>query len=131
MKKNFVCLINLILEWLYWKMDVGYRYTSICLTKLDILDTLAEIKICTQYKLNGKEIDYFPSNATELAQVETVYETVQGWQTSTEGIRCLDNLPPNAQKYVRLIEKYLEVPSMLYMFSINSFFLNTFYFIFY
>ncbi|XP_015510407.1 adenylosuccinate synthetase [Neodiprion virginianus] len=85
-------------------------YTSICLTKLDILDTLEEIKVCVGYRLNGKDIDYFPSSASELGRVEVVYETVKGWETITEGVRSLENLPPNARKYVRLIEERLNVP---------------------
>lgn len=86
------------------------RYTSLCLTKLDILDTLPETKICVGYRLNGKDIDYFPSSAWEVAKIETVYETVEGWQTTTEGVRSLDKLPPNALKYIQIIEEYLDVP---------------------
>jgi len=86
------------------------RYTSICLTKLDILDTLPEIKVCVGYRLNGKDINYFPSSAWELAKVETVYKTLEGWQSTTEGVRSLDKLPPNAHKYIQIIEEYLDVP---------------------
>lgn len=85
-------------------------YTSLCLTKLDILDTLPEIKACVGYRLNGKEIDYLPSSASELARVETIYETMEGWLSNTEGVRSLEQLPPNAGRYVRLIEDYLNVP---------------------
>lgn len=86
------------------------RYTSLCLTKLDILDTLPTIKICVKYRLNGKDIDYFPSSASELARVEPVYETIEGWNVTTEGVRSLDKLPPNARKYVNIIEEYLCTP---------------------
>ncbi|KMQ89186.1 adenylosuccinate synthetase-like protein [Lasius niger] len=85
-------------------------YTSISLTKLDILDTLPEIKVCVGYQLNGKDIDYFPSSACELAKVEVVYKTVEGWQSATEGVRSFDKLPPNAHKYIQIIEEYLDVP---------------------
>ncbi|KAK0097622.1 hypothetical protein PV326_000585 [Microctonus aethiopoides] len=85
-------------------------YTSLCLTKLDILDTLPTIKICVKYRLNGKDIDYFPSSASELARVEPVYETIEGWNVTTEGVRSLDKLPPNARKYVNIIEEYLCTP---------------------
>ncbi|XP_015597867.1 adenylosuccinate synthetase [Cephus cinctus] len=85
-------------------------YTCICLTKLDILDTLSEIKVAVRYRLDGKEIDYFPSNASVLARVEPIYETCKGWETNTEGVRSLEKLPPNAKKYVRLIEEHLDVP---------------------
>ncbi|XP_043273699.1 adenylosuccinate synthetase [Venturia canescens] len=85
-------------------------YTSICLTKLDILDTLPHIKVCVGYRLNGKEIDYFPSSAVELGRAEPIYETVEGWRSTTEGVRSLEKLPPNARKYVELIEEHLDIP---------------------
>ncbi|KAG7200108.1 hypothetical protein KM043_000553 [Ampulex compressa] len=85
-------------------------YTSICLTKLDILDTLPEIKVCVGYRLNGKDINYFPSSTSDLAKVEPVYERVEGWQSTTEGVRSLEKLPPNARKYIELIEEHLNVP---------------------
>lgn len=88
------------------------RYTSICLTKLDILDTLPEIKVCVGYQLNGKDIDYFPGSSCELAKVEAMYKTVEGWQSAIEGIRSFDKLPPNAHKYIQIIEEYLDIPGM-------------------
>ncbi|KAF7987410.1 hypothetical protein HCN44_003172 [Aphidius gifuensis] len=85
-------------------------YTSIFLTKLDILDTLAEIKICIGYRLNGKEIEHFPSHASDLAKVEPIYNTIEGWMEKTEGVRSFDKLPLNARKYVKMIEEHLETP---------------------
>lgn len=85
-------------------------YTAFCVTKLDILDTLPEIKLGVAYKLNGKVIDYFPSSSAELASVEVDYITLPGWQTSTEGIRDFKQLPENAQKYVERIEEIVDVP---------------------
>ncbi|KOX81300.1 Adenylosuccinate synthetase [Melipona quadrifasciata] len=85
-------------------------YTSICLTKLDILDTLPKIQIGVGYRLNEKEIDYFPSSTSDLAKVEVVYETLDGWESTTEGVRSLEKLPPNAKKYIQLIEEHLNVP---------------------
>ncbi|XP_014204064.1 adenylosuccinate synthetase [Copidosoma floridanum] len=85
-------------------------YTAICLTKLDILDTLPTIKVCIGYRLNGKVIDYFPSSVTDLAKVEPIYEEFEGWKTSTEGVRSFDNLPLSAQKYVQILEDCLEIP---------------------
>ncbi|CAG5107707.1 Similar to AdSS: Adenylosuccinate synthetase (Drosophila melanogaster) [Cotesia congregata] len=84
-------------------------YTCVCITKLDILDTLPELKVCIGYRYNGKEIDYFPSTASELAKVEPIYETLEGWNSKTEGVRSIDELPPNARKYVQLIEDKLNV----------------------
>ena len=98
---------------MYTKCDIFtliVRYTAICLTKLDILDTLPEIKVCVGYRLNGEEIDYVPSITSELAKVETIYEQLEGWLSNTEGTRALEKLPPNAQKYVRKIEDYLGIP---------------------
>ncbi|XP_066592752.1 adenylosuccinate synthetase [Prorops nasuta] len=85
-------------------------YTSLCLTKLDILDTLSEIKVCIAYQLNGKEINYFPSSTSELSKVEAIYEKLDGWSSNTEGVRSLDKLPTNARKYIQLIEEHLNIP---------------------
>ncbi|XP_034940912.1 adenylosuccinate synthetase [Chelonus insularis] len=85
-------------------------YTSICLTKLDILDTLPEIKICIGYRINGNNIDYFPSTVSELSRVEPIYETFEGWNVPTEGVRSLDKLPLNARRYVKTIEDHLGIP---------------------
>lgn len=85
-------------------------YTAICLTKLDILDTLAEIKVCVNYSLNGKPLEHFPGTISDLAGVEVEYHTLPGWQTCTENVRTFSELPKNAQDYVRFIEKSLNVP---------------------
>lgn len=85
-------------------------YTAICLTKMDILDTLKEIKIGVAYKLNGKKIEYFPSSMTELSNVEVEYITVPGWACSIEDVRQLDKLPQQARNYVKVIEDFLQVP---------------------
>ncbi|XP_052869768.1 adenylosuccinate synthetase isoform X2 [Anopheles cruzii] len=85
-------------------------YTAVCLTKLDILDTLAEIKVAVSYNLNGKKIDYFPGSITDLGQVEVNYITMPGWLKSTENVRDFAELPPQAQDYIRLIENEMDVP---------------------
>ncbi|XP_055587100.1 adenylosuccinate synthetase [Uranotaenia lowii] len=85
-------------------------YTSLCLTKLDILDTLKEIKVAVSYNLNGERINYFPGSITELGQVEVNYITMPGWLKSTENVRDFNELPPEAQDYIRLIENDLGVP---------------------
>ncbi|KAI4467546.1 adenylosuccinate synthetase [Holotrichia oblita] len=85
-------------------------YTAICLTKLDILDTLKEIKLAVGYTLNGKKLESFPSSAAQLANVQVEYVTMPGWQTCTEGVRTFNDLPLNARKYVEKIEEILEVP---------------------
>lgn len=68
--------------------------------------------MCVGYRLNGKDVDYFPSSTSELAKVEVVYERVEGWETITEEVRSLDKLPPNACKYIRMIEDYLNIPGI-------------------
>lgn len=85
-------------------------YTAICLTKLDILDTLPEIQVGVHYRLNGEQIAHYPGSISDLALVEVVYETLPGWQQSTAGVREFRLLPPNAQAYVRFIEREVGVP---------------------
>ncbi|KAK6639537.1 hypothetical protein RUM43_007810 [Polyplax serrata] len=84
-------------------------YTSLCVTKLDILDSLAEIKLGISYKINGKELDHFPSSSEELSQVEVGYITVPGWQSCTEEIKKFEDLPLNARRYVEQIEEIIDV----------------------
>jgi adenylosuccinate synthase len=84
--------------------------SGICLTKLDVLDGLDTIKICTGYKLGGRVIDIFPSNAEDAAYCEPVYEEMPGWKDSTVGTRSMDALPANAQAYVRRIETLAGIP---------------------
>ena len=87
---------------------------GIALTKLDVLDGLEEIKICVGYKLDGKEIDYFPASQHEQETVEPIYETMEGWQESTYGARSWVDLPAAAIKYVRRVEELIGAPvSML------------------
>lgn len=86
---------------------------GIALTKLDVLDGFEKVKICTGYKLNGKEIDYFPSGQADQAKVEPIYETMDGWSETTRGARAYAQLPANAVKYVRRIEELIQCPVTL------------------
>ncbi len=87
---------------------------GIALTKLDVLDGLEEIKICTGYRLNGKEIKYFPASQADQEAVEPIYETMEGWSESTYGARSWGDLPAAAVKYARHIEELIGAPvSML------------------
>ena len=81
---------------------------GIALTKLDVLDELNEIKMCVKYKINGKEIDYFPASVNEQMIAKPVYKTFPGWKKSTEGIRNLKDLPENAKKYIQAIEDFIQ-----------------------
>jgi adenylosuccinate synthase len=84
-------------------------FDSVALTKLDILDTLDEIKVCTGYRRVGKLCEYFPAVSQELREVEPVYETLPGWKSSTEGVTELDALPAAARDYVRFISERIGV----------------------
>jgi adenylosuccinate synthase len=86
---------------------------GIALTKLDVLDGFDEIKVCVGYKLDGKEIDYYPSNAGSQARVEPIYETFEGWKDTTRGARSWAELPAQAVKYVRHIEELIQAPVAL------------------
>ncbi len=87
---------------------------GIALTKLDVLDGFDEIKICTGYLLDGQPIDYLPANAAEQAQIEAVYETLDGWNgESSFGARSWADLPAQAVRYVRYIEELIGAPVTL------------------
>ena len=83
---------------------------GIALTKLDVLDGLAEIKICVGYRLDGREIDYLPAAQGAQTRVEPIYEVLEGWKTSTEGARTWAALPAQAIKYVKRLEELIEAP---------------------
>ncbi len=82
--------------------------TGINITKLDVLDGLQTLKICTAYKLHGKVIDYLPADSDLTEQLEPIYEEHSGWQAATAGIRDFDKLPKEAQAYLRRIEELLQ-----------------------
>ena len=84
--------------------------TGISLTKLDVLDGMAELKICVGYKLNGKIIKRLPAGAANQAAVEPIYEAMPGWQGSTRGARSWADLPAEAVKYVRRVEELIGCP---------------------
>ncbi|KAJ3098249.1 hypothetical protein HDU97_004171 [Phlyctochytrium planicorne] len=85
-------------------------YTSINLTKLDVLDGLDEIKIGVAYIHNGQRYTEFPSDLKKLAESTVEYETLPGWKTDISKVRSFDGLPVNAQKYVRRVEQLVGVP---------------------
>lgn len=87
--------------------------TGIALTKLDVLDGLKEIKICTGYMLDGELIDYLPASQGRQARVEPVYETLEGWEGTTVGARTWNELPAQAVKYVRHVEELIGAPVAL------------------
>ena len=83
---------------------------GIALTKLDVLDTLHEIKVCVGYELEGELIDCLPASPKLQALVTPICETLAGWRKSTEGIRSLDELPDEALRYVKRIEELIGAP---------------------
>ncbi|MCB1783619.1 MAG: adenylosuccinate synthase [Alphaproteobacteria bacterium] len=86
---------------------------GIALTKLDVLDGLDEIKICTGYELDGKTIDHLPASQIHQANVTPTYETLEGWKESTRGARSWAELPASAVKYVRRVEELIGAPVAL------------------
>ncbi|MEM7293602.1 MAG: adenylosuccinate synthetase, partial [Pseudomonadota bacterium] len=84
--------------------------SGICLTKLDILDAVEEIKICTEYEMDGVGLKLPPLGAEAFARCEPKYESIPGWQTSTEDVTQYDDLPENAKAYIARIEELLDVP---------------------
>ena len=86
---------------------------GIALTKLDVLDGMEELRVCTGYEIGGGRVDRFPASAREQAAVRPVYETVPGWSESTRGARSWGGLPAEAVKYIRRIEELIEAPVAL------------------
>jgi adenylosuccinate synthase len=85
-------------------------FSGLCMTKLDVLDQLPLVKICTAYKLHGKTITELPTEASDLAACEPVYEEMPGWQQSTVGVKTFNELPANAQKYLLRIQELAGIP---------------------
>ncbi len=86
---------------------------GLALTKLDVLDGLPEIKVCVGYRCGGERLDHLPASQARQAQVEPVYETMEGWSESTRGARSWAQLPATAVKYVRRIEELIGAPVAL------------------
>ncbi|KAF2263490.1 adenylosuccinate synthetase-like protein [Lojkania enalia] len=84
-------------------------YTSLNLTKLDVLDSFSELKVATSYKYAGQTLDSFPANPEILSNVEVVYETLPGWNKPTTGAKSYFDLPVQARKYVERIEQFVGV----------------------
>ncbi len=86
---------------------------GIALTKLDVLDGMDEIKVCTAYRLDGEVIDYLPASQASQARVEPIYQSLEGWKGTTAGARSWNDLPAQAVKYVRYIEELIGAPVAL------------------
>ncbi|MDD3154686.1 MAG: adenylosuccinate synthase [Victivallaceae bacterium] len=98
-----------------WFDAVAGRYScmlsginKLAVTKLDVLDSFEEIKICVAYDLNGRKLHYMPASVEDLSAATPIYETVPGWNCSTADARSIAELPVNAQKYLRRIAELVE-----------------------
>ena len=84
--------------------------SGLCITKLDVLDGLPEIKVCVGYKLGGQELDILPLDADEIEACEPVFETFPGWTETTFGVTAWDKLPANARSYLKRVEEVIGTP---------------------
>ncbi len=84
--------------------------SGLCITKLDVLDGLPEIKVCTGYRLGGQALDILPLDADEIAQCEPVYEVLPGWADSTAGLTNWEQLPANARRYLERVQALIGAP---------------------
>jgi len=84
--------------------------SGLCITKLDVLDSLPEIKICVGYKLGQRELDVLPLDADEIAACVPVYETLPGWSETTAGLTNWEQLPLNARRYLERMQALIGAP---------------------
>src|SRR5262249_3517052 len=103
-----------------WYDAVAVRYAvrvngldGLALTKLDVLDGMSELQICTAYRCNGTTLTEFPGDVAQLAACEPVYETMPGWSAPTKGARRMEDLPPDAQRYIARLEQLTGVPATI------------------
>ena len=84
--------------------------SGLCITKLDVLDGLPEIRICTGYELDGRHLDILPLDADEIAACRPVYETLPGWTQTTFGVTAWDDLPEAARAYLLRMQEVIGAP---------------------
>jgi adenylosuccinate synthase len=84
--------------------------SGLCITKLDVLDGLPEIHICTGYELDGRVVDILPLDADEIVACRPVYETLPGWRDTTAGLTNWEQLPLNARSYLERMQALIGVP---------------------
>jgi adenylosuccinate synthase len=88
-------------------------FNSIVITRMDVLDNMPRLKICTDYKIDGKKIDNFPASVAMLEKCEPVYEDMEGWEKPTNDVRRFKDLPANAKRYVERLEELIDCPVSL------------------
>ncbi len=86
---------------------------GIALTKLDVLDGMEELRVCTGYRIDGEELDHLPASSARQTRVEPVFEVMEGWSESTRGARSWADLPATTVKYIRRIEEIIDAPVAL------------------
>jgi adenylosuccinate synthase len=103
-----------------WYDAVAVRYAvringldGLALTKLDVLDGLERIEICTAYRCGARTLTEFPSDVTQLAACKPIYESMPGWATPTRGIRRFEELPEAARRYIARLEDVTGVPAAI------------------
>jgi adenylosuccinate synthase len=84
--------------------------TELCVTKLDVLSDLEELQVCVGYKMDGKTVGYTDVDAYGLDKVELVYQKVKGWKEDISKVRSFEELPANAQAYIKMIEDAAGAP---------------------
>ena len=84
--------------------------TGMCITKLDVMDGMEEVKLCVGYEFEGKQIDILPFGADAVEKCVPIYETMAGWSESTFGVTDYNQLPDNAKKYLKRIEEVCGAP---------------------
>jgi adenylosuccinate synthase len=84
--------------------------SGLCITKLDVLDGIKELQLCTGYELDGEITDILPMGADDIARCKPIYEVMEGWSDSTVGVTVYDKLPVNARLYLQRIEQITGVP---------------------
>jgi adenylosuccinate synthase len=84
--------------------------SGLCITKLDVLDGLSEIKVCVGYELNGRRIDILPLDADDIVACKPIYDTFPGWSGSTFGVTEWDKLPLNARRYLERVQEFIGAP---------------------
>ena len=82
----------------------------LAITKLDVLDQLDEIKVCVAYEIDGERCEHFPNNSRRFANCRPIYQTLKGWQQSTSDCRSWEDLPRQAQDYLKFLAELMEVP---------------------
>jgi adenylosuccinate synthase len=84
--------------------------SGLCVTKLDVLDGLPEVKICVGYSYNGRQLDILPLDADEIAACQPIYQTLPGWRETTAGLTRWEQLPPHARAYLERMRELIEAP---------------------